>query len=277
MTLSLVPTLGLRAYGNNEAMVPGTYKTLKRALGTPDPDQLNLCQMVPSSGTLETRRGKLRGLSHRPRQKGFQLVGQSFSRMHTRDSKKPMGSWPKDATTRNREDWNAESLRYQGALQGQQVLHILSKRNYAGTEWSTREMPTCQRDPNGTRTTEQCVVSLNIPINKVIGFRPLYFWSGCQLPCAEDYSLGLSQQPQYAKYLLFHGHLPWKSDIVACEGLLYDYLSGHRRQSWGLGCHKSQPPDIWVGVVVFPWNIIIYCNVQEYEMRALSKVVTLQK
>src|SRR6218665_312480 len=42
----------------------------------------------------------------------------------------------------------------------------------------------------------------------------------------------------------------------------------HRRQSWRLG---SRPPHFWMGVVGSPLNIIISHNVQEYDMRILSK------
>ena len=36
-------------------------------------------------------------------------------------------------------------------------------------------------------------------------------------------------------------------------------------------------PFYYGGVVGFPWNIIFPYNVQEYEMKTLSKVLTFQK
>jgi len=52
----------------------------------------------------------------------------------------------------------------------------------------------------------------------------------------------------------------------------------HRGQSWGLGdCDPRDPPDFGLGFVGSLWNIIISYNVQEYEMKTLSEVVTFLK
>ena len=64
-------------------------------------------------------------------------------------------------------------------------------------------------------------------------------------------------------------HLSCQHQNLHCTNvMLHTY---HRHQSWeGWGC---DPLDFGMGVVESPWNIIISYNVQEYEIKKLSKVV----
>ena len=58
---------------------------------------------------------------------------------------------------------------------------------------------------------------------------------------------------------------------VACCGLALEVLGVN---PGGLG---SRPPDFVMRVLPSPLNIIIRYNVEEYEMKTLSKVITFQK
>ena len=56
------------------------------------------------------------------------------------------------------------------------------------------------------------------------------------------------------------------------------YVAPHQRSTWVIGVNpggwgSQPPPRFWNGVVGSSWNIILSYNVQEYEMKTLSKVV----